>query len=68
MQASVVERVRTARQDEHPPGSFDSAPPNVVSHDKSVRRFAQDDDFAGVLKKTSRTDFVRVLKKSSPIS
>ena len=58
-QASVVERVRTAKQDKHPRGSFGyaqdrlfgSAPPNAVSRAKSVRRFAQDDDFAGVLKK-----------------
>ena len=27
------------------PRSFDSAPPNAVPRDKSVRRFAQDDDF-----------------------
>jgi hypothetical protein len=32
-------------------GSFDSAPSSAVSHDKSVRRSAQDDDFVGVLKK-----------------
>jgi hypothetical protein len=28
-----------------------NSPPSVVSRDKSVRRFAQDDDFVGVLKK-----------------
>ena len=28
--------------------------PNAVSCDESVRRFAQDDDFVGVLKKRSR--------------
>ncbi len=34
-----------------PSGSFDSAPPSVVSRDKSARRSAQDDDFVGVLTK-----------------
>jgi hypothetical protein len=32
-------------------GSFDSAPSNAVSRDKSVRRSAQDDDLVGVLTK-----------------
>jgi hypothetical protein len=55
VRASVVERVRTAWVGQAPWGSFDSAPPSAVSHDSSVRRFAQDDDFVEVLKKASQT-------------
>jgi hypothetical protein len=32
------------------PGVLRLRAPNAVSRDKSVRRFAQDDDFVGVLK------------------
>jgi hypothetical protein len=49
--ASVVEKLRAAWVHKAPPGSFDSAPPSAVSRDQSVRRSAQDDDFAGVLAK-----------------
>jgi len=33
--------------------------PSAVSHDKAVRRFAQDDDLVGVLKKNIRDRSVR---------
>ena len=47
-------------QDKHLRGSlgyardrlFDSAPPSAVSRERCVRRFAQDDEFVGVLTKT----------------
>jgi hypothetical protein len=53
---------RAAGVIEHLPGSFgyaqdrllDSAPSSAVSHDKSVRRSAQDDDFVGVSKASGR--------------
>jgi hypothetical protein len=32
-------------------GSFDSAPPSVLTRDRSVRRSAQDDVFVGVVTK-----------------
>jgi hypothetical protein len=47
--APVSEKLRAAWVSEAPPGSFDSAPESAVSGDKSVRRSAQDDGFAGGL-------------------
>jgi hypothetical protein len=45
----VVEKLRTAWARYASSGSFDSAPSIAVSHDKSVRRSAQDDGFVGGL-------------------
>jgi hypothetical protein len=50
VRVSVAERCKQHRRDKHPRGP--STPrPKRCSRDKSVKRFAQDDDFAGVLKK-----------------
>src|SRR5882757_5627221 len=56
------------------PRSFDSAP-RAVPRDKSVRRFAQDDDFVGGLKKNTPnrltlvelTSWVEIRETKSPV-
>ena len=62
VRASVLERVRTAWVGQVALGflrlrsgqALRLRAPSAVSCDESVRRFAQDDDFVGVLKKRSR--------------
>jgi hypothetical protein len=62
VRASVLERVRTAWVGQVALGflrlrsgqALRLRAPSAVSCDQSVRRFAQDDDFVGVLKKRSR--------------
>ena len=50
--ASLVERVRTAWVGLSSPGVLRLRAPSALLCDKSVRRFAQDDDFVAVLKKS----------------
>jgi hypothetical protein len=51
VRASVVQKLSAAWVTQVPPRSFDSAPSMAVWCDKSVRRSAQDDGFAGGFEK-----------------